>query len=87
MNEDDAMWQSYVAATRNKYINFYAAFAQQYTNDYRRLEEELPNMMNAARQTMNQRAYQAALGMAEWLWSGGGQYLDLRGTCKKAYNC
>lgn len=77
--DDGVNWRSYVEGTRNKYINRYASFAQQDTNNYARLEEELANVMNAAQQAVIQRAYGTVLEMAKWLWSSGGQFLDLRG--------
>ena len=77
--DDGVDWRSYVKDTHSKYINRYVSFAQQDTNDFTSLEKELANLMNAAQQALTQRAYGTVLEMAEWLWSGGGQFLDLRG--------
>lgn len=79
---DGIDWQSYVTATRGKYISRYVTLAQQNTHDYPRLEEELANLLNTAQQAWDQRAYDKLLEMAEWLWSGGGQFLDLRGDAQ-----
>ena len=77
---DDGMdWGSYVGGTRSRYITRYATFAQQNTDNHSGLEEELANMMNVVQQAGVQQAYGTVLEMADWLWSKGGQFLDLRG--------
>jgi len=77
--DDGFKWRLYVEGTRSNYINHYVSFARQNTNTYLRLGKELENMMTAAQQAGIQRAYSTVLEMTEWLWSGGGQFLDLRG--------
>jgi tetratricopeptide (TPR) repeat protein len=77
--DDGVNWRSYIEDTRGNYINRYASFAQQFTNNFSRLEEELANLMNTVQQAVIQRAYNTVLVMAESLWSSGGQFLDLQG--------
>ena len=77
--EDGVNWRSYVEGTRTKYVDRYVSFAQQNTSDYSRLEGELANLMNSARQAEIQKTARTVLLMAEWLWSSGGQFLDVRG--------
>jgi hypothetical protein len=81
--DDGVDWRSYVEDTRSKYITRYVTLAQQNTANHSFLEEELNNMMNVAQQAELQRAHGAVLDMAKWLWSSGGQFLDLRGHAQE----
>ncbi len=80
--DDSVDWRSYVQDTRSKYVARYAAFTRLNTNNYSGLEEELANVLNAGEQASVLRADDKVLEMAEWLWSSGGQYLDLRGRAQ-----
>ena len=77
--DDGVNWASYVQDTRSKYVSRYAAFARLNTSNFSRLEEELANVVNAAEQASVQQADDKLLEMADWLWTRGGQFLDLRG--------
>ncbi|RYH64135.1 MAG: tetratricopeptide repeat protein [Alcaligenaceae bacterium] len=77
--DDGVNWRSYVEGTQARYMYRYVGFARQNTRNYSRLEEELANLMNAAQFAGIQSESGTALEMAEWLWSGGGQFLDVRG--------
>lgn len=76
---DDVNWRSHVEATRTRYVTRYLDFAQRNTKTYSKLETELPNLMNAVQQASAQQQYDSILKMAQWLWSDGGQFLDLQG--------
>jgi tetratricopeptide (TPR) repeat protein len=77
--DDGVNWGSYVQDTRNNYIVRYAAFARLNTRDFSSLEREMANVLNAAEQASVQQADDKLLEMADSLWIGGGQFLDLRG--------
>ena len=81
---DAVNWRSHVEATRTRYVSRYVDFAQRNTNRYAELETELPNLMNATQQASAQQQYDSVLKMAQWLWSDGGQFLDLQGHFREA---
>jgi tetratricopeptide (TPR) repeat protein len=76
---DSVYWRSHIENTRGNYIARYVTYAQQNTDNYQKLDEELINMMSVAEQAMDRAEYDVVLEMERLLWSDGGRFLDLQG--------
>ncbi|NIN29082.1 hypothetical protein, partial [Hydrogenophaga sp.] len=55
-----------------------------YTRDYAALEAELANLMAAAEWSWQSGENNGVLDLAQWLYVGGGEFLDLQGHAREA---
>jgi len=76
---DSQYWSSHSKRTKDNYIERYLACARNNTQVYQKLEEEQSNVLEAATLALDRENYQAVMAIENWLWSGGGRWLDLRG--------
>jgi tetratricopeptide (TPR) repeat protein len=69
---------------RTAHLGYYVAYAERYTNDYGALEAELPNLMAAGEWSWESGENAGVLALAQWLYTSGVQFLDLRGYAEEA---
>jgi tetratricopeptide (TPR) repeat protein len=69
---------------RSAHLAHYVAYVQRYTRDYAALEAELANLMAAAEWSWQSGENNGVLDLAQWLYVGGGEFLDLQGHAREA---
>jgi len=69
---------------RDGHLAHYVAYAEEYTRDYPALEGELANLMAAAEWSWESGENQGVQALVDWLYVGGGEFLDLRGHGREA---
>ena len=69
---------------RGAHLAYYVAYAERYTDDYRALEAELGNLLAAGEWSLERGENEGVLALAQWLYTGGVHFLDLRGHAREA---
>jgi len=69
---------------RNAHLAYYVGYAERYTEDYGALEAELGNLMAAGEWSRESGENEGVRALAQWLYSGGVHFLDLRGHLREA---
>jgi tetratricopeptide (TPR) repeat protein len=69
---------------RTAHLEYYVAYAEQYTDDYGALEAALPNLMAAGKWARESGENEGMQALADWLYAGGVHFLDLRGYVHEA---
>ena len=69
---------------RNAHLAYYVAYAERYTNDYGALGGELGNLMAAAEWSWKSGENEGVQALVQWLYVGGGEFLDLQGHAREA---
>jgi tetratricopeptide (TPR) repeat protein len=71
-------------ALKNRHLAHFVDYARQATRDFYALEEELPDLMQAARWSWQSGEHDGLLRLVEWLHTGGGRFLELQGHTGEA---
>jgi len=73
-------WES----LRGAHLAYYVGYAERYTDDYGALEAELGNLMAAGKWSWESGEQAGVQALAQWLYVGGGEFLDLQGHAREA---
>ena len=68
---------------RAAHLAYYVGYAERYTDDYAALEAELGNLMAAGEWSRESGDNEGVLALTQWLYVGGGEFLDLRGHARE----
>jgi len=73
-------WES----LRGAHLAYYVGYAERYTDDYGALEAELGNLMAAGKWSWESGEQAGVQALVQWLYVGGGEFLDLQGHAREA---
>jgi len=71
-------------ALRSSHMAYFVKYAEKFTSEFDALEDQIVNLMIAARWSWETGEYDSVLQLAEWLYYSGGRFLDLRAHSKRA---
>lgn len=77
-------WPSYAQVAHARHAARYQVHARQHTHDYPALEEEVANLMAAAEWFSGNQRNREVIDMAQWLYTGGGEFLYLWSHTRRA---
>jgi tetratricopeptide (TPR) repeat protein len=69
---------------KNRHLAYFVDCARECTHDFRALEDELANFVQAARWSWESGEHDGVLRLVEWLYTGGGRFLELHGHTGEA---